>query len=202
MVAVKAPKGAQLLYFPMMDCTISAGFKNKDYQKKHKCVHYGVDFDSKRAVDFDGVSYGNGVIENIEQNKNSIGGVVVFRFDNVYCPKDKKVRSVIVRQYHAHKIIVKKDQKVKALQPVVEVSGTDKYDNHLHTEIDFDVRYPYHTPQVKENGSKLLRRKGATDKTIVDPLDILVVHPKQKCKVHSLADCADPVKDAPRYYEE
>ena len=40
MIAVKAPKGAQLLYFPMMDCTISAGFKNKDYQKKHKCVHY------------------------------------------------------------------------------------------------------------------------------------------------------------------
>ena len=33
MIAVKAPKGAQLLYFPMMDCTISAGFKNDYYEK-------------------------------------------------------------------------------------------------------------------------------------------------------------------------
>ena len=201
MEGVKAPVNAQLLYFPMADCTISAGFKNAKYRRDYGYTHYGIDFDSKKAVDFNALASGNGVVLGVEMNKNAIGGVTVIRYDNVYCPKDKKIRSVIIRKYHSDKIIVKKGDKVTALQPIAEVSGTDKYNNHDHTEIDFDVRYPFHTPQVAEGSSKLLIRKGATDKTIVNPLDVLVISKKQQVKVHSLAKYADKVKDAPRYYE-
>lgn len=201
MKPVKAPKGAQLLYYPMMDCTIAAGFKNAKYRKAYGYTHYGVDFDSRRAVDFDSLASGNGTVLGVEMNKNSIGGVTVIRYDNVFCPFDRKTRSVIVRKYHSAKILVKKGDKVKPLEVIAEVSGKHKWWNHDHTEIDFDVRYPFHTPQVAEWSSKMLIRKGANDKTMVDPLDVLVVHPSQKCQVHSLATYADKIDDAPRWYE-
>lgn len=202
MIAVKAPKGAQLLYFPMMDCTISAGFKNAKYKRRYGYQHYGIDFDSKRSVDFEALASGYGTVIGVEMNKNSIGGVTVIRYDNVYCPSDKKIRSLILRKYHSYKILVKKGDKVRPLQPIAIVSGSDKWLHHDHTEIDKDIRYPFHTPQVSEGASKMLIRRGANDKTMLNPLDVLVVHPKQKCKVHSLATCADPINDAPRYYEE
>lgn len=185
----------------MEDCTIAAGFKNEKYRKSNGYIHYGVDFDSKRAVDFEVLASGKGTVVGVEMNKNSIGGVIVIRYDNVYCPKDKKIRSLIIRKYHCYKILVKKGDIVKPLQPIAIVSGKDKYLNHDHTEVDFDIRYPFHTPQVAEGSSKLLIRKGATDKTIKDPLDVFVVSKKQSVKVHSLAIYADKVKDAPRYME-
>lgn len=202
MKPVKAPKGAQLLYFPMMDCTIAAGFENEKYERDKGYVHYGVDFDSKRAVDFDSLASGNGTVLGVEMNKNSIGGVTVIRYDKVFCPYDRKTRPLILRKYHSYRILVKKGDKVKPLQQIAEVSGKDKWLNHDHTEIDTDVRHPFHTPQVMEKASKLLRRNGATSETMVDPLDVLVVHPSQQVKVHSLAKYADKVEDAPRWYEE
>jgi murein DD-endopeptidase MepM/ murein hydrolase activator NlpD len=92
----------------MEDCTIAAGFKNEKYRKAYGYTHYGVDFDSKRAVDFEVLASGKGTVVGVEMNKNSIGGVIVIRYDNVYCPKDKKIRSLIIRKYHCYKILVKK----------------------------------------------------------------------------------------------
>lgn len=202
MIGVKAPKGAQLLYYPMEDCTISAGFKNARYKKAYGYPHYGVDFDSKRRVDFETLSSGNGTVIGVEKNKNSLGCVIVIQYDNVYYPAKNTIVSVIMRKYHSDKAYVRVGQKVKALQPIGKVSGdSSKGHDHDHTEFDLDTKYPFYTPQVSESASRMLVRKGANDKTMINPLDILVVNKEQAVKVHSMAIYADPIKDAPKYYE-
>lgn len=198
---VEAPKGAQLLIYPMIECTIAAGFKNAKYKNHYGYIHYGIDFDSKRAVDFDVLASGDGVVLGTEKNNNSIGGVVVIRYDNVYNPTTKKKQSYIARYYHLYSIAVNKGVKVKAYQKIGTVSGSHKWWNHIHMEIDSDIQHPFHTPQVAENSSKLLIRKGATDETILNPLDVLVIGKKQTAQVHSLAVYADKILDAPKYYE-
>ena len=92
---VEAPKGAQLLIYPMIECTIAAGFKNAKYKNHYGYIHYGIDFDFKRAVDFDVLASGDGVVLGTEKNNNSIGGVVVIRYDNVSTEKYKSVFSLI-----------------------------------------------------------------------------------------------------------
>ena len=153
---VEAPKGAQLLIYPMIECTIAAGFKNAKYKNHYGYIHYGIDFDSKRAVDFDVLASGDGVVLGTEKNNNSIGGVVVIRYDNVYNPTTKKKQSYIARYYHLYSIAVNKGVKVKAYQKIGTVSGSHKWWNHIHMEIDSDIQHPFHTPQVAENSSKLL----------------------------------------------
>lgn len=202
---VRAPEKGQLLVFPMWDCTVSGGYKNADYKKKHGYIHYGVDFDSKRSVDFDVIASGNGTILGIEKNKNSLGGIVVIKYDKVYFPKTGKIKDVIVRYYHFAEINVKKGDKVKAYQKIGSVSGTHKEWNHVHYEMDTDTKFPFYTPQVTEAASKLLKRNRLSvlvlSRSIINPMDVLVVGKKQQAKVHSLADCADKVKDAPQYME-
>lgn len=205
MIAVKAPKGAQLLYFPMYDCQVSGGYKNKDYKDRHGYVHYGVDFDDRWGKDFDVIASGEGTVLGIEKNKNSIGGVVVIRYNKVYIPKTGKIKDLIVRYYHFAKINVKKGDKVKAYQKIGSISGGHKWWNHIHFEMDTDTKFPFYTPQVKEAASDLLKRNKLSvailSAAIINPMDVLVIGKKQKAKVHSLADCADPVKDAPQYEE-
>ena len=203
---VKAPTNKQILIYPMLDCTISAGFKNKAYKNYYGYVHYGVDFDSKRAVDFGVIASGKGTVLGVEMNvKNSIGGVVVIKYDNVYIPSNKLVKSVIFRYYHLYSIAVKKGQTVNAYDIIGTVSGNHKWWNHVHVEVDTDTKYPFYTPQVSEAASVLLKRGGLTNavlsKSLLNPIDVLVVGRKQACKVHSLATLADKVKDAPKYEE-
>lgn len=199
---VSAIKGTQLLIFPMFDCTVAAGYKNKAYKKGYGYVHYGVDFDSKRAVDFDVIASGKGTVVGTEKNNNSIGGVVVIRYDKVYNPTLEKVGSLIVRYYHLFSIAVKEGEIVNAYDTIGKVSGYHKWWNHAHVEIDSDTMHPFHTPQVSESASKMLVRKGANDKTMLDPMTVFVVGKHQKCKVHSLATYADQVKDAPKFEED
>jgi murein DD-endopeptidase MepM/ murein hydrolase activator NlpD len=201
MQGVKAPNGAQLLYFPMIDCTVAAGFKNTKYKKSYGYVHYGVDFDSKRAVDFDVVASGKGTVIGVEKNNNSIGYVVIIRYDKAYNPTTKKTQTLILRYYHLLDVYVEEGEDVKPLQVIGLVSGSHKWWNHVHVEVDKDFLHPCYTPQVAEASSKLLKRKGATDKTMLNPMNVLVVHKLQKAKVHSLAVYADQTKDAPKYYE-
>lgn len=205
MLGVRAPNGSQLLFFPMWDCTVSAGYKNKAYKKANGYTHYGVDFDSKRAVDFDVLASGSGVVLGVERNLNSIGGVVVIKYDNVYNPTTKKTKTLIARYYHFYDIEVKKGDKVKAYDVIGTVSGTHKWWNHVHLELDTDVKYPFYTPQVSEKGSVLLTQGGlkafVLERSIIDPMTVLVVGKRQMAKVHSLAKYADKEQDAPKYYE-
>lgn len=205
MKTVKAPKGAQLLFFPMLDCTISAGYKNTKYKRVNGYTHYGVDFDSKRAVDFNVIASGEGKVLGVEKNKNSIGGVVVIRYNNVYNPTTGKVKSLIARYYHFYSIVVKKGDIVKAYDVIGSMSGSHKWWNHVHLELDTDTAFPFYTPQVSEAGSKLLKRGGLAasvlSKSIIDPMAVLVVGNKQAAKIHSLATYVDKITDAPKYEE-
>ena len=201
MKEVNAPIGSQLLFFPMEECTVAAGFKNVKYRKDYGYVHYGVDFDDRWGKSYNALASGDGIVLGVEKNSNSIGGVVVIRYDNVYNPTTKKKQSLVARYYHFETVSVTKGQKVKAYQKIGVVSGTHKWWNHIHMEIDSDVAHPFHTPQVAEASSKLLIRKGANDKTLLNPMDVLVVGKKQTAQVHSKAIYADKVVDAPKFSE-
>lgn len=202
MIKVKAPKNAQLLYYPMIDCTVAAGYKNAKYKRAYGYTHYGVDFDSKRAVDFKVTASGYGTVVGVEKNNNSVGYVLIIRYDKAYNPNTKKTQTLILRYYHLFDCYVEEGEDVKPYQVIGMVSGPHKWWNHVHLEIDRDFLHPCHTPQVSETASKMLRKAGATDKTMLNPINVLVIGKKQTAKVHSLAIYADKTKDAPKYTEE
>lgn len=204
MKKIMVPKGAQVLIYPMIECTIAAGFKNKKYamDPNHKFTHYGVDFDERGASGFDVIASGTGVVLGTEQNKNQVGGVVVIKYERVLNPLTGKVHPLIARYYHLYSINVKVGQTVKAYDIIGEVSGSHKWWNHVHMELDGDIKYPFHTMQVSENASKLLIRKGANDKKLLNPIDILVIGEKQTARIHSLAVYVDYATDNPKYKEE
>lgn len=75
-------------------------------------------------------------------------------------------------------------------QREISITGTDKWAkwyNHIHMEIDTDTKYPFHTVGFKETASRLLIASGATDKTLLNPLDVLVVGNEQTAILHPLA---------------
>lgn len=198
---VKCPANAQLAYFPMKECTVAAGFKNLKYKRANKYPHYGVDFDSLGRESYYNLASGYGEVIGTEMNSNSIGGVIVIKYKDVYVPKKKKIMDLIFRIYHNEHILVKKGDKVVPYQKIGTVSDCHKWYNHTHIEIDTDTKYPFYTPQVAEGSSKLLIRKGATDKSILNPMDVLVVGKEQSVIVHPLAIYADKKVDAPKYFE-
>ena len=126
---------------------------------------------------------------------------MVIQYDNVFNPTTKLKRSLIVRYYHLYSIKVKKGQTVKAYEVIGTISGSHKWWNHIHFEIDTDIKHPFHTPQVAEGSSKMLIRAGATATTILNPLTVLVVGKKQTARVHSLAVYATNAVDSPRFCE-
>lgn len=201
MIEIKCPSNSQLLFYPMMNGTISAGFKNKKYQTAYKYIHYGIDCDSRYGEDFNVIASGSGTVIGIEQNKfNSLGCIVVIQYNNVYNPTTKKLMNCVVRYYHMASLNVKKGDKVNAYDIIGRVID-HKWWNHIHFELDTDVQHPFYTPQVAESSSCLLVRKGATDSTILNPIDVLVVGRRQIMMVHNLAIYADKVQDAPKFSE-
>lgn len=201
MKEINYPANSQLLFFPMMSGTISAGFKNKKYQDAYKYTHYGIDCDSRYGEDFDVVASATGTVIGVEKNlKNSLGCICVIQYNNVYNPTTKKIFNCVIRYYHMASLYVKKGDSVQAYQPIGRVIN-HKWWNHIHFELDTDIKHPFYTPQVAESSSVLLVRKGATATTILNPLTVLVVGNKQTMMVHNLAIYADKVLDAPKYSE-
>jgi len=89
-------------------------------------------------------------------------------------------------------------------QREINITGTDKWAkwyNHIHMEIDTDTKYPFHTVGFKEIASRLLIASGATDKTLLNPLDVLVVGNEQTAILHPLATLVSS-NDVPKYYEK
>lgn len=201
MKEINCPAGAQLMMMPMMSGTIAAGFKNKKYQEAYKFPHYGVDFDSRYGEDFKVVASGSGTVIGVEKNlNNSLGCICVIQYDNVYNPTTKKVESYVFRYYHMAQLYVKKGDKVKTYDQLGQVIN-HKWWNHVHVEIDSDIKYPFYTPQVAEKSSALLVRRGATDSSLLNPMSVLVVGRQQSMMVHNLAIYADHTSDAPRFVE-
>ena len=196
------PKNSQLLILPIDTTYIGAGFKNAKYptSPNHSFPHYGVDFSFYRHGTFNIRASGNGRVLGVEMNSNSIGGVVVVRYDNVYNPTTKRVGSYIFRYMHLLTLPVRAGQVVTKETTLGAVQSIHKWYNHLHLEVDTDVKYPFHTPQVAEASSRLLVRSGATDLTMINPIDLLVVGQFQTGIVHPDAIYAT-TKDVPRYFQ-
>lgn len=197
------PANAQILIYPMIECTVAAGFKNKKYamDPQHAFPHYGVDFDERGASGFNVIASGVGVVRGIEKNTNSLGGVVVIEYDKVFIPSTRKIAPLVLRYYHLYDIKVKTGQKVKAYDVIGMVSGSHKWWNHVHVEVDGDIKYPFYTMQVSENASKLLVRKGANDKKLYNPIDVFVIGKKQTARIHPLAVYVNAATDTPKYKE-
>lgn len=192
---------SQYLFYPMLDAYISAGYLSDAYQRGYGYPHYGMDLDERGGKGFDVIAGGEGTVLGVEKNQNSIGGVVVIWYDGVIDPATGDARDLIARHYHLETIQVAKGEKVRAYQPIGHVSGSHKWWNHVHLELDTDTTYPFNTPQVSEGASRLLVRYPATAATLLNPAAILVVGKKQKAQVHPLAVYADD-RDKPRWREE
>ena len=195
------PKGAQLLFFPMMEATIAAGYRDPSYTRHYGYVHLGMDLDERGSSGFDVVAGASGTVLGVEMNHNSIGGVVVVRYPRVYNPATKEVRDLIARHYHLAELTVKQGEQVAPYQRLGRVLGDHPWWNHVHIELDSDVDYPFHTPQVSEGASRLLIRNPSSDRSILDPAQVLVVGRRQKAQVHPRAVYVT-AKDRPRWREE
>lgn len=77
---------SQYLFYPMMDAYVSAGYLSDAYRKGYGYPHYGMDFDERGGKGFDVIAGGEGTVLGVEKNQNSIGGVVVIRYDGVIDP--------------------------------------------------------------------------------------------------------------------
>lgn len=199
-MATKIPDGAQFLIYPMEKCTVAAGFKNTKYLQAYKYQHYGIDCDALSPATYNVLASGEGTVLATEYNPNNLGNIVVIRYNNVYLPTIKTVKDVIVRYYHLRQTNVRQGAKLKAYHVIGNVDSRHKMWNHIHMEIDTDTAHPYHTPQVAESSSKLLVSAGATDSTLLNPIDVLVIGGKQTAIVHPNAIYAD-AKDKPKYKE-
>ena len=102
-------------------------------------------------------------------------------FDVYDSPTLSLTSEEITGHEYAHMITlyVKKGDRVAAYTPIGKVSGNHKWYNHIHMEVDTDTKYPFYTVGFKESASRLLIASGATDKTLLDPLDVLVVGNEQ-----------------------
>ena len=139
------PQNSQLLFYPMKQCTISAGFKAKKYKDHYGYNHYGVDFDSLGDTDFDVLAGATGEVLGVEMNNGSAGGIVVIKYVNIYVPSKKKTMDLIARYAHMITLYVKKGDRVAAYTPIGKVSGNHKWYNHIHMEVDTDTKYPFYT---------------------------------------------------------
>ena len=201
-MASQLPSGAQLALFPMWECTVAAGFKNPAYRfdPAHPFPHYGADFDSLGAEGFDVLASGDGTVLGVEFcSGNSLGGVVVIEYPRVYLPASGRVRDLVFRYMHLSRISVAKGDAVSAYSVIGRVSGSHKWWNHVHVEVDTDTLHPFHTPQVAENGSALLSARGASDSTMLDPMDVLAVGERQTAVVHPRAQYVS-AKDLPKFH--
>ena len=191
---------SQPLFFPMKKGYLSTGFKNPDYARANGFPHFGIDMDEWAAAGFDVLAGGSGVVLGTEKNANSIGGVVVIRYEDVYNPTTKKVQDLIARYLHLAEIKVQKGERVTAYQPIGQVLGDHPWWNHIHLELDTDTAYPFNTPQVSEGASRLLIRNPATDSTMVNPIEVLVVGDNQTAEIHPKA-IYTTAADKPRWNE-
>ena len=191
---------SQFLFYPMKKGYLSTGFKNPDYARKNKFAHYGIDMDEWAAAGFDVLAGGSGTVLGVEMCRNSVGGVVVIRYEDVYNPTTKKVQDLIARYLHLAEIKVQKGERVTAYQPIGHVLGDHPWWNHIHLELDTDTAYPFNTPQVSEGASRLLVQKPSTDASIINPVDVLVVGEQQTAEIHPKA-IYTTAADKPRWNE-
>ena len=200
MLQIEPPDGAQLLIFPIDDGVIIAGYRNPTYFDKNGYPHYGIDLVavSGRA---EVIASGIGIVLGTEFCNNSLGNIAVIRYDDVFVPQSGEIISLIARYYHMDSIMVDKDDLVAPGQAIGSIDGSHEQYHHIHMELDADVQFPFHTPQVAQSSSNLLNRFPANGDKILEPIYVLALGREQWIYVHPDSDCVME-KDNPRYAQK
>jgi len=195
---IEPPAGAQILIFPINDGLIIAGYHNTTYFEKMGYPHYGIDL-----MAFDGgyakiVSSGTGIVLGTEFCDNSLGYIAVIQYDDVFVPHTREVISLTARYYHMASLEVSEGDVLSLRQPIGSIDGSHEHYHHIHIELDANIEFPFHTPQVAESSSSLLYRHPATGENIIDPVLVLAAGDGQSIFVHPNAlYCTE--KDEPRF---
>jgi murein DD-endopeptidase MepM/ murein hydrolase activator NlpD len=193
---VTAPEGSQLLFFPMEESLVTAGYKSTWYLTEHGYPHYAADLWAPGGRDV--LSCGNGMVLGTEFCDNSLGNIAVIQYDHVYIPHTGQSVPLIARYYHMAEIYIGKGDMVTAGQVIGMVISSHEWHNHVHIELDTDISYPFHTPQVAEASSELLHRYPADGQSILDPFSVLVLGEEQRASLHKSATWGTEA-DLPRY---
>ena len=198
---VEPPTGAQLLLFPMKDGLITAGYRNPTYLEKNNFTHYGTDLTSADGGKAEILASGSGIVLGTEFCDNSLGHIVVIRYDNVFLPQTGEIISLIARYYHMTGLEVSKGDVLHTGQVIGAINDKHRWYNHIHIEFDTDLEYPFNTPQVAEATSALLNRYPASGEGMPDPISVLAVGKDQRIFVHPLSDCCTE-KDNPQFAQK
>lgn len=200
LIQVDPPEGTQTLSFPINNGLITAGFKNERYVEKHGFSHYGIDITSSGNGTANILASGNGIVLGTEFCDNSVGNIAVIQYDNVFIPETGETITIIARYYHMLNITISKDDTVTKGKVIGTIDRNHKWYNHIHMELDTDINYPFNTPQVAEESSKLLIRNPADGLSIIEPISALVVNNDQYISIHPNADCCTQ-KDNPKFQQ-
>lgn len=194
------PEGAQILFYPLDDGLITAGYLNKRYLEKNSFNHFGTDITTVGNGIAAVAASGTGTVLATESDDNNLGSIAVIRYDNVYSPALGKSVPLIARYYHMVSISVREGDLVTARQEIGKIDRQHKWYNHVHIELDTDTAHPFNTPQVAESSSDLLIRFPASGDSLLDPVDVLVCGTEQQTIPAPTSDCCEP-KDNAAYWE-
>ena len=184
------PAGAQLLILPINRSVVTAGYKNPNYLRQFGFGHYGYDSYSEtgNAAVF---ALGSGEVvaaglDGAGGNYSGMGWVTVIRYDKVYIPALGTVKSLVATTFHhqAGSLRVRAGQRVTKDTVLglygntggVTVGGAPM-GNHLHLQLDSDVRYPLYCYGVSGRGSRIL--KGGTVDSTLNPFGVLTAKTSQ-----------------------
>ena len=153
---------AQKLILPINEARITAGYKNANYKRDFGYTHYGVDLTDKNKKTL--TVWGSGDGKVVEAGWSNSGGNVVIVVYNDCLLTDGTVKDLTIRYYHLDKITCKKGDRINKDSRLGLYGNTGASSGaHLHIEIDVDVSFPCHTPQIAKNSGVL---KAGTDSTI------------------------------------
>jgi len=195
---IEPPDGAQLLTFPIDNGAIIAGYHNAAYLEKMGYLHYGIDLMVADGGYAEVFSSGAGVVLGTEFCDNSPGHIAIIQYDDVFVPLTGEIISLIARYYHMVSLMVDTGDVLSPRQPIGSIDSTHEHYHHIHIELDANIEFPFHTPQVAEISSTLLHRYPASGEKMPDPISVLAVGDGQRIFVHPRAlYCAE--KDNPQF---
>lgn len=159
---------SQRLILPINRARVTAGYKNENYQKEFGYTHYGCDLtDSKKSIL---TVWGSGKGKVTHCGFHPTGGnVLVVVYKDCELPNGK-VMDIAMRYYHLDKIYVKVGQQITKDTKLALYGNTGaSHGDHLHIELDGDIRFPNYTPQTSKSNEVL--KKGID--TTLNPVDVL-----------------------------
>ena len=181
---VLPPESSQILIFPLDSGFITTGYRNPAYFSTMGFSHFGLDLVPPGGGHTYVISSGEGIVLGTEFREGSLGYIAVIRYDDVFVPKTGEVISLIARYYHMASLAVARGDILSPSQIIGSIYGGHEFYGHIHIELDANIDFPFHTPQVAEASSDLLYRYGATGEHMINPLYVLTVGPEQWIFLH------------------